>query len=144
MKKYVTIPFNTYKELDKDRVHNTSKETDEKTADKSVIDKKIEERKEKESTKIVSDSPQNSSHNSNNSGRALPHSESPIDEGALSDSGSELTPIPPPPGIPLPPPGIPKIKKSISIIKHNNNNNNNNRITRNKGRWYTPWKTRFS
>lgn len=46
-------------------------------------------------------------------------------------------------GVRPPPPGIPKKKKkAISIIARNINTNP--RITRNRGKWITPWKTRFT
>ena len=158
MKKYVTIPFNTYKELDKEKLHTDTtskqiqketsligekkKDTEIKTHDESsIIEQKATEKKSKpkkielELNKPISRSSDSSSsnnnnnNNNNNSNKDLPHSklvtaESEVEELRLDDPA-------------LPPPGIPKNKKSISIIKHN-------RITRNKGRWHTPWKTRFS
>lgn len=135
MKKFVTIPFSTYQKLIKDKKGNLNLNNPHES---------IKENKVISEPQTINDSetvipPTNSTGteinkkklSNNNIADFLPQNEP--EDPAYSSSSFSLGQE----GVSLPPPGIPKNKKGISIINHNT------RITRNQGRWRTPWKTKF-
>ena len=156
MKKYVTIPFNRYQELNK----NTKKDTthteleSQKRQDikikksnpdtlldfeKGVTDDTDDDYDVDFGERVVTPKTKTkNSHNlmdiknkkeekSNTNDSKYSHLREPLTAHPQTRREEEL-----------PPPGIPKNRKSISIISHNK------RITRNRGRWITPWKTKFT
>lgn len=155
MKKYVTIPFNIYQELTK----NTKKKKIESSRDKlnkedhdqemsqsNQQDHRLniqEQNRDHDIQDQDQDQDQDQYQNQNQEmNNEKERSKSPERIYNEVDSSSNLSL--PAASAKLPPPGIPQRKNTVTIIKQNNNRTKTLRVTRNQGRWHTPWKTRFS